>query len=132
MSTHNFSEVPAGVSAAFKAGWEGFFNYQQLADNPHIEDNEQRRDWVNGFEDAARNSLVFKSPDGSSQIVRLDKLVLNEHTCSQEGTFYFFKAMGDFEDDPYNAGRISQTTLEVFNRYKRLYPSAPVTVTSSD
>lgn len=81
---------------------------------------------------SARESLTFKTPDGDTRIVPVDRLVFNEHSCSQTGTSYFFKEMGELETDPYNSSRVSQTTAEELNRYKKLYSSVPVTFTSSD
>lgn len=81
---------------------------------------------------SGRECLTFKTPSGDTHIVPVDRLVFNEHTSSQTGTTYFFKAMGELETDPYNSSRISQTTAEELNRYKRLYSSVPVTFTSSD
>lgn len=80
----------------------------------------------------AREILTFKTPSGDTRSVPVDRLVFNEHTCSQSGTSYYFNEMGEFETDPYNSTRLSQTTADEFNRYKRLYGSVPVTITSSD
>ncbi|QQK62605.1 hypothetical protein FJD32_024845 (plasmid) [Shewanella sp. LC6] len=82
--------------------------------------------------DSARETLTFKTPGGDTRIVPVDRLVFNEHTCSQTGISYFFKEMGELETDPYNSSRVSQTTAEELNRYKKLYTSVPVTFTSSD
>lgn len=81
---------------------------------------------------SARETLTLKTPSGDTRIVPLDRLVFNEHTCSQTGTCYFIKEMGELETDPYNSSRLSQTTAEELNRYKKLYSSVPVTFTSSD
>ncbi len=81
---------------------------------------------------STRETLTFKTPGGDAHIVPVDRLVFNEHTCSQTGTAYFFKEMGELETDPYNSSRIAQTTAEELNRYKKLYSSVPVTFTSSD
>jgi hypothetical protein len=80
----------------------------------------------------AREALTFKTPGGDTCIVPVDRLVFNEHTCSQSGTSYFFKEMGELETDPYNSSHISQTTAEELNRYKKLYTSVHVTFTSSN
>lgn len=41
-----------------------------------------------------RVCLTFKSPSGDSLSVTVDRLVLNEHKCSQRVTTYYFMAMG--------------------------------------
>ena len=76
--------------------------------------------------------VTFKSPDGSTVKVPLDKLVLNEHTCSIKGTSYLIKAMGSLETDPYQATFIAETTETNFYKHKKNYPVAHVTTTSSD
>lgn len=48
-------------------------------------------------------NVKFVSPDSSSVTVPLDKLVLNEHICSEKGTSYLIKSMGSLETDPYQA-----------------------------
>ncbi|SEI11404.1 hypothetical protein SAMN05660691_03819 [Rheinheimera pacifica] len=81
---------------------------------------------------SAGEFLTFKTPGGYTRSVPVDRLVFNEHSCSQSGTSYYFKEMGELENDPYNSTRLSQTTAEELNRYKKLYSSVPVTFTSSD
>lgn len=82
--------------------------------------------------DALSDKLTFKDYTGRVVDVPLNKVVFNEHDCSQRGKIYRIKMMGDLETNPEMATLITQTTQEELERFKKLYPSVPVTSTSSD